>query len=160
VVEDSRTEWLPSVAGIFEPQFQHPGSIFTPSASWRALIQFSTPLFDSGERRGRRLERQALLQQREIDLGAARREAASEVRTAYESLERSERVLERTRAAAEQAAQVLEITNVSFRAGATTNIEVVDAQRRARDADTAVAVAEDGVRRARLDLLNALGRFP
>ena len=160
VVADSRTEWLPSVAGIFEPQFQHPGSIFTPTASWRALIQFSTPLFDSGERRGRRLERQALLQQREIDLGAARREAASEVRTAYESLRRSERVLDRTRAAAEQAAQVLEITNISFRAGATTNIEVVDAQRRARDADTAVAVAEDGVRRARLDLLNALGRFP
>ncbi len=160
VVEDSRTEWFPSVAGIFEPQFQQPGSIFTPEASWRALIQFSVPVFDSGARRGRRLERQALLQQRQADLGAARREAASEVRAAYEALRRSERVLERNRAAAEQAQQVLEITNISFRAGATTNIEVVDAQRRARDADTAVAVAEDGVRRARLDLLNALGRFP
>ncbi|HEX7085190.1 MAG TPA: TolC family protein [Vicinamibacterales bacterium] len=160
VVEDSRKEWFPSVAGIFEPQFQKPGSIFSPEASWRALIQFQVPVFDSGARRGRRLERQALLQQREADLGAARREAASEVRAAYEALRRSERVLERTRAAAEQAQQVLEITNISFRAGATTNIEVVDAQRRARDADTAVAVAEDGVRRARLDLLNALGRFP
>ena len=160
VVEDSRTEWFPSLIGIFEPQYQKPGSVFTPEASWRGLIQFSVPLFDSGARKGRRLERQALLQLRQADLGAARREAASEVRAAYEALRRSERVLERTRAAAEQARQVLEITNISFRAGATTNIEVVDAQRRARDADTAVAVAEDGVRRARLDLLNALGRFP
>ena len=54
----------------------------------------------------------------------------------------------------------MDITNVSFRAGAATNIEVIDAERAARDADTAVAVAEDTLRRARLDLLTALGRFP
>jgi outer membrane protein TolC len=49
---------------------------------------------------------------------------------------------------------------VAFRAGATTNIELVDAQRRARDADSAVALAEDRARQARLALLVALGRFP
>src|SRR5512147_1166087 len=37
------------------------------------------------------------------------------------------------------------------RAGASTNIEVIDAQRRARDADTNVAVTEDAVRRPRFD---------
>ena len=79
---------------------------------------------------------------------------------AWRSVRRSERVLQAARDAAAQAAQVLEITNISFRAGATTNIEVIDAQRRARDADTVVAIAEDGVRQARLNLLNALGRFP
>ena len=117
-------------------------------------------LFDSGLRQGRRLERQAALQQSEVTLSAASREAASEIRAAYESVRRTERVLQRTIDAATQALQVLEITNISFRAGATTNIEVIDAQRRARDAETAVAVAEDDVRQARLDLLNALGRFP
>jgi len=55
---------------------------------------------------------------------------------------------------------VVEIVNVAFKAGATTNIEVIDAQRRARDADTAVAVVEDTARRARLELLAAIGRFP
>jgi outer membrane protein TolC len=55
---------------------------------------------------------------------------------------------------------VLQITDVAFRAGATTNIEVVDAQRRARDAETTAVIAEDAVRRARLDLLVATGRFP
>ncbi len=160
VVADSSKEWHPTLNGIFAPVFQQPGSVFTPEASWRALLQVSMPLFDSGARKGRRLERQAALQQSEVTLSAAEREAASEIRAAYESVRRSERVLQSTRDAAAQASQVLEITNISFRAGATTNIEVIDAQRRARDADTAVAVAEDQVRQARLDLLNALGRFP
>jgi outer membrane protein TolC len=44
--------------------------------------------------------------------------------------------------------------------GATTNIEVIDAQRSAQDAETAATQAEDAVRRARLELLVALGRFP
>ncbi len=160
VVSDSSKDWYPTLNGIFAPLFQQPGSVFTPEASWRALLQVSMPLFDSGERKGRRLERQAALQQSEVTLGAAERDARSQIRAAYESVRRSERVLQSTRDAAAQAAQVLEITNISFRAGATTNIEVIDAQRRARDADTAVAVAEDQVRQARLDLLNALGRFP
>jgi outer membrane protein TolC len=160
VVSDSSKEWHPTLTGIFEPVFQQPGSVFTPEASWRALLQVSMPLFDSGARKGRRLEREAALQQSEVTLSAAEREAASEIRAAYESVRRSERVLQSTRDAATQASQVLEITNISFRAGATTNIEVIDAQRRARDADTAVAVIEDQVRQARLDLLNALGRFP
>ena len=160
VVTDSSKEWHPTLTGIFEPVFQQPELAFTPGASWRTLLLFSVPLFDSGLRQGRRLERQAALQQSEVTLGAAAREAASEIRAAYESVRRSERVLQSTRDAATQASQVLEITNISFRAGATTNIEVIDAQRRARDADTAVAVAEDQVRQARLDLLNALGRFP
>jgi outer membrane protein TolC len=55
---------------------------------------------------------------------------------------------------------VLSIVNISFRAGASTNIEVIDAARSADDADTGVVVAEDILRRARLDLLVALGRFP
>jgi outer membrane protein TolC len=44
--------------------------------------------------------------------------------------------------------------------GANTNIELIDAQREARDAETAVAIAAHGVRRARLELLAATGRFP
>ena len=64
------------------------------------------------------------------------------------------------REAADEAQQVVNIVNVSFRTGAATNIEVIDAERTARDTDNGVAVAEDNLRRARLDLLIALGRFP
>ena len=82
------------------------------------------------------------------------------MRAAREAVESAERVLASARAGADQAQQVMNITNISFRAGAGTNIEVIDAGRRARDADFAVAVSEDAVRRARLELMTALGRFP
>jgi outer membrane protein len=54
----------------------------------------------------------------------------------------------------------LSLTNLAYRAGASTNIEVIDAERVARDADTSVAQAEDAWRQATLDLLLASGRFP
>ena len=89
-----------------------------------------------------------------------RRQAASEIRSFTEAVRSAERALVAARAGASQAQQVVEIVNVAFRAGATTNIEVIDAQRRARDADTSAAITEDRLRRARLDLLVAMGRFP
>ena len=62
--------------------------------------------------------------------------------------------------AAESAAEALRITEIAYRAGATTNIEVVQAQQTARNAELAAALAEDRLRQARLDLLVALGQFP
>ena len=82
------------------------------------------------------------------------------MRLAEETVRSTERALMSVRLSAQQAAEVLTITNTAFEAGATTNLEVIDAQRSARDAETSVAIAEDAVRRARLDLLTALGRFP
>ena len=55
---------------------------------------------------------------------------------------------------------ILMIATMAYKAGATTNLEVIDAARSARDADTAAAQAEDLSRQARLDLLVASGRFP
>jgi len=56
--------------------------------------------------------------------------------------------------------EALEVANLQFKVGATTNIDVVDAERRAHDADTMAAIVEDGARQARLDLLAAMGKFP
>ncbi|HXH05828.1 MAG TPA: TolC family protein, partial [Vicinamibacterales bacterium] len=105
-------------------------------------------------------ERRAALLQARAERADVERQARAEVRAAWAAVRSTERALESARQAAAQAAEVLQITDVAFRAGATTNIEVIDAQRRARDAETAAAIAEDAVRRARLDLLVATGRFP
>jgi hypothetical protein len=70
-------------------------------------------------------------------------QARSEVRAADESVKSTERALASIRLSAQQAAEVLRITNVAFEAGATTNLEVIDAQRSARDAESAVAIATD-----------------
>jgi outer membrane protein TolC len=82
------------------------------------------------------------------------------VRTARAAVDAFERALVAARLAAGTANEVLKITIIAFDAGSTTNIEVIDAQRSARDQESAVALAEDAVRQARLDLLVALGRFP
>jgi outer membrane protein TolC len=160
VVADSWKDYLPELTGIVSPQLLTPSGLFAPTRSWSAALVFSVPLLEFGERRGLARERRALLDAARASRAGVERQAQSELRAAIEAVRSTERAFERTRAAAEQADEVLRITDVAFRAGATTNIEVIDAQRRARDAETAAAIAEDALRRARLDLLVAIGRFP
>jgi outer membrane protein len=160
VLGDSNKDRLPYLEGIFQPSTTYPAQFFLPQNSWRFLMQLSVPIFDSGQRQGQRLERQAVVDESRATYGRALTMARSEVRAAREAIASASRGLASARAAADQAKQVVDIVNISFRAGAATNIEVIDAEGRARDADTAVGVAEDTLRRARLELLTALGRFP
>jgi outer membrane protein len=160
VLADNSKSYLPVFEGIFQPQSTYPSQFFVPANSWQALLQMNVLLFDSGYRAGERVVRQSNVNAARALVASKTTNISSEVRTAREAIASAERVLVSERAAAEQAEQVVEIVNISFRAGASTNIEVIDAQRQARDAETLVAVGEDSVRRARFDLLNALGRFP
>ncbi|HET9553971.1 MAG TPA: hypothetical protein VFP50_13460, partial [Anaeromyxobacteraceae bacterium] len=54
----------------------------------------------------------------------------------------------------------LALADAAWKEGAVNSLQVVDAQRRARDADVAAVVAEQGQRQALLDLLAATGSFP
>ena len=160
VASDAWKERLPSVSALFTPQFLAPSGLFNESRSWRASVLFSVPLFDSGLRKGLERERFALVDVVRAERANVERQAASDIRTAREAIQSTERALARAQEAATQANEVVRITDVAFREGATTNIEVIDAQRRARDAETAAVIAEDAVRRARLELLVSTGRFP
>lgn len=160
VVDDSRRDWIPTIGASFQPQYITPSGLFQPSGTWRALLSASIPLYDSGQRKATRARRQADLELFRVDRRDAELSAKSEVRIARATIEAEARALTRSREAATHAAEVLRITDVAFRAGATTNIELVDAQRRARDAESSVTLAEDRARQARLALLVALGRFP
>ena len=108
----------------------------------------SVPIWEGGGRRGRKLERQAELEVVRLEAAGVDRQAMSEVRVGQEAVQSMARAMASAQAAAEQAAEVLRITDVAFRAGANTNIEVIDAQRRARDAETGVAIAAHTLRRA------------
>jgi outer membrane protein TolC len=160
VLRDSSKDWWPTVDAIFQPSTVYPSQLFLPQNSWRFLTQTTIPVVDSGSRTGVKIQRRADVEQARAQLAGASIQAASETRAARAAVASIERSVAAARDAADQARQVEAITNVSFRAGAATNIEVIDAQRVARDTDAAVAIAEDQLRRARLDLLNALGRFP
>ncbi|HEX4407037.1 MAG TPA: TolC family protein, partial [Polyangia bacterium] len=115
---------------------------------------------DGGARSGLAHERDAELAEARLGLDGALREARSEVRVAFESMVRADAALASARDAATLAKRAYELAVVAYKAGATTNIEVLDAARQARDADSAAAAASDVSRRARLDLLVASGRFP
>jgi outer membrane protein len=160
VAADAWKDRLPEVTAIVSPQLLYPTGLFAPARSWSAAVLFSVPLFDSGLRAGMTRERQALLLAARAEQVDVERQARAEVRIAQDAVRATERALVSAQAAAAQADEVLSITDLAFRTGATTNIEVIDAQRRARDAETAAAIAEDAVRRAQLELLVALGRFP
>jgi outer membrane protein TolC len=160
VVRDSWRDWVPTATATFEPQLLTPSGLFQPSRTWRGFLALSVPVFDAGSRRVAKRQREVELGTARIRLTDAELNARAERRAAEAALVSTERGVAHARLAAQHAADVLTITDVAFRAGATTNIELIDAQRRARDADTAAAVAEDRVRQARLDLLVALGRFP
>lgn len=160
VVRDSPKDRWPSLNAVFVPQSIYPGQFFTSANSWRLMLQGRVPLFDGGTRAAQTVQRQAALDVAEANLTDALSRASSQVRAAREAVASGQRSLASARAAADQAQQVVNIVNISFRAGAATNIEVIDAERSARDADTASAAAEDTLRRAQLDLLLALGRFP
>lgn len=160
VVRDSWKDWVPTATAAWQPQWIHPAGLFAPSRTWQAVIGVDVPLFDGGERRAVKRQRQIARETLQLQLDDLRLRARSEMRTAQAAVESTERAVGNARLAAQHAADVVRITDVAFRAGATTNLEVIDAQRAARDADTAAAQAEDQVRRARLDLLVALGLFP
>jgi len=160
VWRDSSKDWFPTAIALFDPQALVPASIFSSARSWRFVVNFSQPIFDGGQRRGLRRFREADVNASRLALQGLQIQARSDVRVAQEGVRRTERALTSLRSAANQAAEVLKITTFAFEAGATTNLEVIDAQRQARDADTAAVVAEHFVRRAQLDLLTAMGRFP
>jgi outer membrane protein TolC len=160
VLADSRQDRLPYFDASFQPSSTYPAQFFVPQNSWRFVTTLTVPIFDSGQRKALKLERQAAVDESRATFSRAETQARSDIRAAREAIASAERALASARAAADQARQVVEITNISFRAGASTNIEVIDAEGRSRNVDIAVGVAEDTLRRARLELLTALGRFP
>ncbi len=115
--------------------------------------------FDGGSRQLARRNRELTLEQSKIEMSEIEIQARSEVRLAQETVRSRQRALESARRASQQAAEVVTITTTAFEVGATTNLEVIDAQREARDTDTVAAIAEDALNRAKLELLVALGRF-
>lgn len=159
VVRDSWKDWFPTGTASFTPQYVTPPGFFEPAKTWRAVFQLHIPIYDGTLAPAKRV-RAAELESSRFRLDAVKVQARAELRVAQESVIRNEQIVAATRLSSESAAEALSISEIAYRAGATTNIEVVQAQQTARNAEILFAVAEDRLRQARLDLLVALGRFP
>jgi outer membrane protein TolC len=160
VKKDSYADYLPFLVATVQPFYQNPPTLVQPLTGWQAQLLLTIPLYDGGLRYGLAAEREALSNEARTQYEALVRQARSDVRVAFDSVKRAEAALVAATHAARLAKSALDLATVAYQAGATTNLEVIDAERRARDAETAAAVAEDNARQARVDLLAASGRFP
>lgn len=160
LVRDGWTDYLPSLLGVAQPFYQNPPTLTQPLVGWQAQLVLSIPFYDGGLRDGARHERRALADEAQIQLDNAQRQARADVRTAIAAIGCADRALDAARDATRLAEEALALAQTAYRSGVSTNLEVIDAERRARDAATSMVVAEDAARQARLDLLIASGRMP
>jgi outer membrane protein TolC len=158
--KDSWADWLPVVAGSIQGYAQTNAISPTPPSGWAAQIVLAFPIFEGGLRTAQVKERRALATEAEASLEGVVRQARSEVRVSFEAMRYAYSGYDAARRGALSATKTLELANLAYRAGATSNLDVIDAERRARDATTTAVIAEDAVRQANLDLLSAAGRFP
>jgi outer membrane protein len=151
--------YAPYLAAVGQP-FAQLGSALQPQVGWQAQLLLTLPLYDGGLRSGVAGERDALLTEAQAGLAASLRQAQSEVRVAFAAMLHADQALLSVREEVQLAHKAYELANLAYEAGATTNLEVIDAAHRARDAEGDASQAEDVARHARLDLLVASGRFP
>ncbi len=153
-------DYTPLLTAVIQPGYQNPPTLTVPFWSVQAQVLLTVPLYEGGLRYGQERERRALLAQAELQQEALTRQASAEVRAALSLVSRAEESLRAARDAATDSEGALTLAQDAFRAGGLTNLEVVDAERRARDAATSVALAENAAWQARLEVLAASGRFP
>jgi outer membrane protein TolC len=160
LVRDSWTDYMPTLVGTFDPQLSDPATIFQPSFAWQAQLVLVLPIFEGGLRYGQLHERRALLDQASIGVDELIRQTRADIRRGVDAAWRARDRVRESDLAAKLAREALQIANLRYHEGATTNIDVIDAERQARDTDLAAAAAEDNERQVRLDLLAATGQFP
>ncbi len=159
-IRDRWTQYAPYLSLVGIPYFQKPASLTNPELGWLAQLVLTVPIWDGGRRSATFREQDVVLSQAQLEVDTRLRQARAEIRSAFASVIRGDSGLLASRRAADAAQKALHLATLAYTAGATSNIEVVDAERRARDAQTAATVAEDTARLARLELLAASGRFP
>jgi len=160
LVDDNWAEYAPLLVAQAQPSLRDPGTVTQPSRAWQIQLLLTVPFYDGGARSGTIAQRQATLDARRVELDGTLRKAKSEVRVAFNTARHADASLLAAKQAAGFAADALRFASLAYEAGASTNLEVIDAERRARDADTAVVVAEDAARQARVALLAATGHLP
>jgi outer membrane protein TolC len=155
------TDYLPSLhLELLGFHQNHPQPILPVTGTgYAAFLRLTVPLFEA-EREAKLHERRAEQRRAEAHLEDVTRTVAVEKRDAASDVVRLKAALEETVRAAELAHAALVLSQGRYERGAGTQLDVIYAIREARDADIAVAAAEDVWRRAALELLAARGRLP
>jgi outer membrane protein len=160
VVRDDYVDYLPTLSATLAPIFNLPAYFGVPGHEWQLQLSLAVPLYDGGARYGLARQRRALLDEATNTLDGDLRTMNSDVRYGHEALARATARVQETREASALSHEALKIATLRYREGATTDIEVIDAEQQSRNADLGLAIAEDDELQVRLNLLAAAGGFP
>jgi outer membrane protein TolC len=121
------TAWLPSV--VVNADYGAIGLAANDTQSTFTVVgAVRVPIFDGGTRRGRLLETQAALRDRQAAAEDLREQVESEIRTAFLDVQATEAQVRVAQHVVELAQTQLTQAQDRFRAGVTSNLEVIQAQ--------------------------------
>lgn len=109
--------------------------------NWNVVFVLDVPIYDGGVRYGTLEERRAAHRAAELREQELAQNAGVEVRRAHRAWRTSLAKVDTARRQIALAEEALRLAEAGYEAGASTNLEVVDAQRAKRDADANLLVA-------------------
>ncbi len=159
-VDTSWTDYLPTAGLLVQPTAQTPATPTQPSLGVTAQVTGQLVLFDGLARSGVRKEREASLAQARAQADDVRQRAESDLRLALQVLSLRDASARAASASAKWALEAEGLARAAWKEGASTNIELIEAERGARDAESLAEVARTAKWAAELELLVAAGRRP
>lgn len=157
--EPSR-RFIPRLGFVGQYRATNEGGISGRDEDATAAVNLTWPLFDGGDARAERLERNAVVRAQQLELELAERNAVNQIRTAISRLQ-SEQVSIRSAGTAVEAAQRNATeTNILYREGLATSLELADAGVQLFEAEAEQVRALYDVAIAWLDMRSAAGLPP
>ncbi|HYR19167.1 MAG TPA: TolC family protein [Myxococcales bacterium] len=151
--------WLPSVSGVARGSYTSNLGFNGTNTYYDLIVNVNIPLYDQGARYAQKHEDQARLQQSIASLASTRAQAKSNWQAARANLISSQAVLEQNEAQVRVARRAQVQTDVSFRAGVATSLDLQDADNRLFQAQSSAAQARANLDISRASVAAAEGRL-
>lgn len=151
-VSESWLDYLPFLTGQAQAFYQNPPTVSLPQTGWQAQLLLTVPIFDGGRRYGDRHERVALALEAEADVRDSELRAQAELRSLSVEASSREVAFEKAKVSAALAEESLVLARKVFSEGLGTQVDLIEAERSARDAATNAIVAENALLAARFAL--------
>ncbi|HEY0372103.1 MAG TPA: TolC family protein [Thermoanaerobaculia bacterium] len=155
--DETRARFLPSVGLTAQTRNINDGPITAREQDGFVGVALSWPVFDAGVRGAERREREALVRGAELELEASLRGVERELQSAAVRLSTEQAALREATAAVRAARKNADETQILYREGLASALELADATQRLFEADVAEATATYRMALAYLSLREASG---
>ncbi len=155
--DETRARFLPSVGLTAQTRNINDGPITSREQDGFVGVALAWPVFDGGVRGAERREREAIVRGAELELEASLRGVERELQSAEVRLTTEQAALREATAAVRAARKNAEETQILYREGLASALELADATQRLFEADVAEATATYRMALAFLSLREASG---